>query len=72
MLKRDLDEICDELRAVELRLHGTDTLDQGCTSRVILDYCRERGYGAAVVHNEAVIEMLPGKPVLAWTVHEAH
>ena len=72
LLKRDLDEICDELRAVELRLHGTDTLDQGCTSRVILEYCRERGYGAAVVHNEAVIETLPGKPVLAWTVHEAH
>jgi hypothetical protein len=36
LLKRDMDEICDELRAVGLRLHGTDTLDQGCTSRVIL------------------------------------
>ncbi|HSG20437.1 MAG TPA: hypothetical protein VLA31_06670, partial [Burkholderiaceae bacterium] len=39
---------------------------------MILEFCRERGYGAAVVHNEQVIESLPGRPVLAWTVHEAH
>jgi hypothetical protein len=72
LLKRDLDEICDELRAVELRLHGTDSLDQGCTSPVILEWCRERGYGAAAVHNEQVLETLPGKPVLAWKVHADH
>jgi hypothetical protein len=72
LLKRDLHEICDELRAVELRLHGTDTLEEGCTSRVILEWCREHGLGAAVVHNEQVLEILPGKPVLTWTVHESH
>ena len=42
------------------------------TSRVILQLCREHGLGAAVVHNERFIETLPGKPVLAWTVHEGH
>jgi hypothetical protein len=36
ILKRDLDEICDELREAEHRLLGTDTIDQGVTSRVIM------------------------------------
>jgi hypothetical protein len=72
ILKRNLDEICEALRDVEQHLSGTDTLEQGVTSRVILDFCGRHGLGAAVVHNERVIETLVGKPVLAWTVHEGH
>jgi hypothetical protein len=72
ILKRDLDEICDELREAKLRSSGSDTVDQGVTSRVILEFCRQHGFGAAIVHNERVIETLAGKPVLAWTVHEGH
>jgi hypothetical protein len=72
ILKRDFEEICDALRDVEHRMSGTDTLDQGCSSRLILEFCKQHGYGAAVVHNERVLETLPGKPVLAWTVHEGH
>jgi hypothetical protein len=72
ILKRDLGEICDELRAAELRLSGSDTVDQGVTSRVILEFCKQHGFGAAVVWNEKVIETMAGKPVLAWTVHEGH
>jgi hypothetical protein len=72
VLKRDMDEICDELREAELRLSGTDTVDQGVTSRVILEFCKQHGLGAAIVHNERVIETLAGTPVLAWTVHEGH
>jgi hypothetical protein len=72
VLKRDLDEICDELREAELRLSGTDTVDQGVTRRVILEFCRQHGLGAAVVHNERVVETIAGTPVLAWTVHESH
>jgi hypothetical protein len=72
ILKRDLGEICDELREAELRLTGTDTIEQGVTSRVILEFCRRHGLGAAIIHKERVIETLAGKPVLAWTVHEGH
>ena len=72
ILKRDLGEICDELREAEMRLSGTDTVDQGVTSRVILEFCKQHGLGAAIVHNERVIETIAGSPVLAWTVHEAH
>ena len=72
ILKRDLDEVCDELRDAEHRLLGTDTIDQGVTSRVILEFCKQHGLGAAIVHNERVIETMAGTPVLAWTVHEGH
>jgi hypothetical protein len=71
ILKRDMDEICDELREAELRLSGSDTVDQGVTSRVILEFCRQHGFGAAVVWNEKVIETMAGKPVPAWTLHES-
>jgi hypothetical protein len=47
ILKRNHDEICDELREAELRLSGSDTLDQGVTSRVILESCKQHGLGAA-------------------------
>jgi hypothetical protein len=72
ILKRDVDEICDELREAEMRLSGSDTLDQGCSSRVILEFCKQHGFGAAVVWNEKVIETMAGKPVLAWTIHDSH
>jgi hypothetical protein len=72
ILKRDVHEVCDELREAEMRLSGTDTLDQGTTSRVILEFCRQHGLGAAIVHNERVVETIAGTPVLAWTVHEGH
>ncbi len=39
---------------------------------MIIEYCRMNGYGCAVVHNEAVIETIAGKPVLAFTVHAGH
>jgi hypothetical protein len=68
ILKRDFDDACDALRDAEHRLLGTDTLEQGATSRVIIEFCRQHGLGAAVVHNERVIETLPGRPILAWTV----
>ena len=31
-----------------------------------------RSYGCAIVHNEAVIETLAGRPVLAFVVHAGH
>ena len=39
---------------------------------MIIEYCLMHGYGCAVVHNEAVLETLPGKPCLAFTVHAGH
>ena len=39
---------------------------------MVLEYCRMHSLGCAIVHNEAVIETLPGKPVLASTVHAGH
>ena len=39
---------------------------------MVLEYCRMNDLGCVVVHNEAVIETLPGSPILAFTVHEGH
>jgi hypothetical protein len=72
ILKRDFEEICEALQDVEFRTSGTDTLEQGCSSRLIHEFCKQHGYGAAVVHTERVLETLVGKPVLAWTVNEGH
>lgn len=47
-------------------------MDRGCTPTMVLEYCRLHNLGAAVVHNEEVVESIPGKPVLAFTVHEPH
>ena len=73
VLKRPMGDVLDQLREAELQLLGTDTIESlGCTPRVVLQFCRSQGLGAAVVHNEAVVETLPGKPTLAFTVHEGH
>jgi hypothetical protein len=65
ILKRDFDDVCDALRDAEHRLLGADSLEQGVTSRVVLEFCKQHGLGAAVVHNERVIATMPGTPVLA-------
>ena len=39
---------------------------------MVLGYSRMNGLGCVVVQNEAVIETLPGHPILAFTVHEEH
>ena len=72
VLKLSFDEVCEELLEAGARLSSSVSLELGCTSRTILEFCKARGLGAAIVHNEQVIETLPGKPVLAWTVHEGH
>jgi hypothetical protein len=39
LLQRDLNEVCDSLKDAEHRFLGTDTLERGRTSRVILQLC---------------------------------
>jgi hypothetical protein len=54
-----------------MRSYGTDRLEQpGSATRVIIEFCNAHGLGAAVVHKEQVLEMLPERPVLAWTIQQ--
>ena len=73
ILKVDVGEVCQDLLTVERALYQTESWEEvGCSPRMVLEYCRTNGLGCAVVHNESVIETLPGSPILAFTVHEGH
>ena len=74
VLKRDFGEICDDMSIIERALYGDEQWPvRGCTPKMVLEYCRMHNLGCAVVHNEQIVESLPGKrPVLAFTVHENH
>ena len=76
LLKLEIGEVCQQLTEVSEQLYGTeDWEDRGATPRMILEFCKKNGMGCAVVHNEAVVETLPGiggAPTLAFAVHEAH
>ncbi len=39
---------------------------------MVMEYCRMHALGCAIVHNESVLENLPGKPCLAFAVHAGH
>ena len=61
ILKLDCGTICNDLSVIERLLYQTDTWqEKGCTPRMVLEYCRMHELGAAVVHNEAVVEVLAG------------
>ena len=65
--------MCNDLTGIERQLYQTETwVEKGATPRMVLEYCRMHCLGCAIVHNEAVIETLPGRPVLAFTVHAGH
>ena len=73
ILRLDLAEVCRDLLIVERALHQTESMEEiGCTPRMILEYARMNGLGCCILHNEQVIETLPGNPILAFTVHEGH
>ncbi len=73
VLRVDCGAVCSDLTGIERQLYQTETwMEKGATSRMVLEYCRMHGLGCAIVHNEAVLETLPGKPVLAFTVHGGH
>ncbi len=65
--------MCNDLTIIERQLYQTAMwTENGATPRMVLEYCRMHCLGCAIVHNEAVIETLPGRPVLAFTVHAGH
>ena len=74
VLKRDFGEVCEDMSIIERALYGDERWpDKGCTPNMVLEYARMHDLGAAVIHNEQVIESIPGKrPVLAFAVHESH
>jgi hypothetical protein len=66
LLKLDFGAVCQDMTMLSRLLYQTEVWEEkGATPRMVLEYCRMYHLGCAIVHNEAVIETLPGKPVLA-------
>ena len=62
VLKRDFGEVCADMRTIERALYGDERWpDKGCTPNMVLEYARMHDLGAAVIHNEQVIESIAGK-----------
>ena len=74
VLKRDFGAVCEDMSILERALYGDELWpDKGCTPNMVLEYARMHDLGAAVIHNEQIIESIAGKrPVLAFAVHENH
>ncbi len=73
VLKLDFGTVCNDLATVERLLYQTEKWEEeGVTPRMVLELCRMTGWGCAIVHHEQVLETLPGRPVLAFTVHAGH
>ncbi len=73
ILKLDLSEVCRDLLTVERALYQTENWEEvGCIPKMVLEYARMNGLGCCILHNEQVVDTLPGNPILAFTVHEGH
>ena len=65
--------VSDIMDEAEKALYGTQVWrENGCTSRMIFEYARLTGRGAALLHGERSIEVLAGKNPLVWTVVGSH
>ena len=61
VLKRDFGEVCSQMDDVEQRVYATgDWRERGCTARMIIEYARDGGHGACVLHEDRVVSTLPG------------
>ena len=69
-----MSEIIADLSRISNELYKTDQWEEeGATPRMVLEYCRYYGLGCVIIHNEEVIENLPGQePFLVFAVHEDH
>ena len=73
VLKRDFGEVCSQLDDVEQRLYSTgDWRERGCTGRMVIEYAKAHGHGACVLHEDRVVETLPGPNALVCAIHENH
>ena len=73
VLKLDFGIVCSQLDDVEQKVYGTsEWRERGCTGRMIIEYAREHGHGACVLHEDRVVSTLPGPNPLVCAIHENH
>ena len=74
LLRKDFSEICTELEEAEQALYGTCVWQtEGCSPRMIFEFCRRKELACVAVHMDAVIEVQAGnKPIVAFAIHGSH
>lgn len=74
ILKLDVGCICEGLSEISQKLYGTEHWEeQGCTPRMVLEYCKKYNLGCICMHNEQIIEQIPGNsPIMAFAVLADH
>ena len=72
--KTSVEEVSDLMDACERTIYGTDSTwrEEGCTSKMIMEYARVTGRGACMLHVDRVIEVLPGKNALCYCIVDHH
>ncbi len=68
VLNKDLEAVCHELD----EMNGTAWRQGGCTGRMVFDFCRRRGFGCTCLHGDKVIEVLPRRSPVVFSVWESH
>ena len=73
LLDLDIGQVAHEMTDLEQRLYGQVTWeDKGCTPRMVLEFARGRGIGAAIIHNGRQLEQVAGPNPLVASLHEDH
>ena len=73
VLGLDFTLICNEMNEIELKLYGESKwCDKGCTSRMVIEVCKQRNLEACTMHNRSVLEILPGPTPIVAALHENH
>ena len=59
--------MCNEFAEIEHGLYGKQSMfNSGCTARMVIEYAKGRGLGAAILHNGRSLEQVAGpNPLVA-------
>ena len=73
LLALDFGLVCNEFAEVEHRLYDKQTMsNSGCTARMVIEYAKGRGLGAAILHNGRALEQAVGPTPLVAALLGSH
>ena len=73
LLSLDFELICNEMTEIEPKLYGeSKCCEKGCTSRMVIRFCKQRHLGGCITHNGSVLESLAGPNPIVAALHENH
>ena len=71
LLNLDFGLICNEMTEIEIKLYGKSSwCEKGMTPRMVIDFCKLRNLGCAIMHNGSVLETVAGPNPIVAALHE--